>query len=172
MVPPSENKPPLANMPLFDPLNLPSLKFQPRVYGVGAWTAHVFFAYDLVALERPASLVELGTDRGESYFSFCQSVAENRTGTHCFAVDNWKGDAQSGLYEEITFTQVEAHNRMHYAAFSTLLRKSFDAAVTGFEDGKIDILHLDGFHSDDPSGMVWIPGCPRFQPADFCSCMT
>jgi methyltransferase family protein len=128
---------------------LPSQRFQPRIYGVGAWTEHLHFAYDLVAKERPAFLVELGTDRGESYFAFCQSVAENQTGTRCFAVDTWKGDAQSGFYEEITFQQVEAHNRQHYQDFSTLLRRDFDHALKEFGDGKIDILHLDGLHSEE-----------------------
>lgn len=133
----------------FDLAGLPSRRFRPRIYGVGAWTEHIFFAYDLVAEERPDLLVELGTDRGESYFSFCQSVVENQTGTRCFAVDTWKGDAQSGLYGEITFQDVESHNRMHYKGFSTLLRQTFDEAVSGFQDGKIDILHLDGFHSEE-----------------------
>ncbi len=128
---------------------LPSQRFQPRIYGVGAWTEHLHFAYDLVAKERPALLVELGTDRGESYFAFCQSVAENQIGTRCFAVDTWKGDVQSGFYEEITFQQVEAHNREHYKDFSILLRRRFDNALKEFDDGKIDILHLDGLHSEE-----------------------
>jgi hypothetical protein len=50
---------------------LPSRHFEPRVYGVGAWTPHLHFAYDLVAVLKPALLVELGVDRGESYFAFC-----------------------------------------------------------------------------------------------------
>ena len=67
--------------------DLPSSHFQPRLFGLGAWTGHLHFAYDLVATLRPRVLVELGTDRGESYFAFCQAVAENGAGTHCFAVD-------------------------------------------------------------------------------------
>jgi hypothetical protein len=139
---------------------LPSRRFQPRIYGVGAWTDHLYFAYDLVAKERPALVVELGTDRGESYFAFCQSIAENHTGTRCFAVDTWKGDAQSGPYEEVTFEQVEAHNREHYKEFSTLLRGTFDDALEEFTDGKIDILHLDGLHSEEAVRhdlTVWLP---------------
>src|SRR4029077_16525490 len=104
----------------------------------------------LVALERPAVLVELGTDRGESYFAFCQSVVENETATRCFAVDTWKGDAQSGFYDEITFRLVAAHNRSYYESFSTLLRCSFDQALQKFADSKIDILHLDGLHTESP----------------------
>ena len=35
---------------------LPSGHFQPRVYGVGAWTDHLHFGYDLVAIIEVASL--------------------------------------------------------------------------------------------------------------------
>lgn len=129
--------------------DLPSRQFTPRIYGVGAWTAHLHFAYDLVALLRPAVLVELGVDRGESYFAFCQSVAEHKTGTRCFAIDTWRGDEQAGQYDETTFAQVTAHNRADYEDFSTLMRCPFDAAAEKFSDGSIDVLHLDGLHSEE-----------------------
>ena len=129
--------------------DLPSRQFEPRVYGVGAWTPHLHFAYDLVALMRPRLLAELGTDRGESYFAFCQSVAENKTATRCFAIDTWQGDEQAGQYDETTFAQIDAHNRAHYLSFSTLMRCRFDAALEGFSDASIDLLHLDGLHSEE-----------------------
>ncbi len=127
---------------------LRSPRFEPRVYGVGAWTRHLHFAYDLVAALRPGVLLELGTDRGESYFAFCQSAAENETRTRCFAVDTWRGDAQAGGYDETTFREVSEHNAAHYAAFSTLIRANFDAALTRFADESIDVLHLDGLHTE------------------------
>ena len=128
---------------------LPSRSFQPRVYGVGAWTDNIHFAYDVVATLRPRLLVELGTDRGESYFAFCQSAAENGTGTQCFAIDTWRGDQQAGGYDETTFNEVSAHNAEHYAGFSTLLRCSFDEALERFEGESIDLLHLDGLHTEE-----------------------
>ena len=134
---------------LSDALNLPSRHFVPRQYGLGAWTENLYFAYDLIAQLKPAVFVELGTDRGESYFAFCQSVDENRTGTRCFAVDHWRGDSQSGSYEESTFRTVDAHNRSHYAGFSTLLRCSFDATLAKFAPESIDLLHIDGHHTED-----------------------
>jgi len=137
-----------VNAAPFDASSLPSNNFRPRIYGVGAWTEHIFFGYDLAAQERPGIFVELGTDRGESYFAFCQSVAENQKNTRCFAVDTWKGDAHSGFYDETTFQQVDSHNRTHYQLFSHLLRRTFDEALAQFGDGKIDILHLDGLHSE------------------------
>ena len=127
---------------------LPSHDFAPGIYGVGAWTDHLHFAYDLIAEMKPRLLVELGVDRGESYFAFCQSAAENKTGTRCFGVDTWRGDQHAGGYDGTTFAQVSAHNRENYEAFSTLIRSSFDEARERFASGSIDVLHLDGLHTE------------------------
>jgi hypothetical protein len=102
----------------------------------------------MVATLRPALLVELGVDRGESYFAFCQAVSEHRTGTRCFGVDTWRGDQHAGGYDETTFAQVSGHNRTHYESFSTLLRSDFAEALAHFEDETIDVLHLDGLHTE------------------------
>ncbi len=143
-----------------DEWNLPSRTFQPRVYGLGAWTDNLPFACDVVATLRPQLLVELGTDRGESYFGFCQAVAENGTGTRCFAIDTWRGDEQTGGYDETTFTEVSLHNREHYAAFSTLLRCRFDEALDRFGAESIDLLHIDGLHTEEAvrhDVEAWLP---------------
>ena len=128
--------------------DLPSRHFEPRLYGIGAWTSHLHFAYDLVAVLRPALLVELGVDRGESYFTFCHAVAENQTGTRCFGIDTWRGDQHTGGYDETTFAQVSEHNRDAYESFSTLVRSSFDDALARFDAECIDVLHLDGLHTE------------------------
>lgn len=128
--------------------DLPSRHFEPRIYGVGAWTHHLHFAYDLVAVLKPGNLVELGVDRGESYFAFCQSAAENRTGTRCFGVDTWRGDQHAGGYDDTTFAQVSEHNRANYEAFSTLIRGSFGDALEKFAANSIDLLHVDGLHTE------------------------
>jgi hypothetical protein len=129
-------------------IDLPSRQFEPRIYGVGAWTNHLHFAYDLVALMKPAVLVELGVDRGESYFAFCQAAAENQRATRCIGIDTWRGDKHAGGYDETTFAQVSSHNRANYESFSTLLRSSFDDALAQFEEESIDVLHLDGLHTE------------------------
>ena len=129
-------------------IDLPSRRFEPRIYGVGAWTSHLHFAYDLVATLKPAVLVELGVDRGESYFAFCQSAAENQTGTRCVGIDTWRGDQQAGGYDETTFVEVSEHNRAHYAKFSTLVRSGFDEGLGQFQPGSIDVLHIDGLHTE------------------------
>jgi Methyltransferase domain len=136
-------------MTALPPLTLPSRNFEPLRYGLGAWTEYIYFAYDLVAQLQPRVLVELGTDRGESYFAFCQSVIENKTATRCFAVDHWRGDSHAGAYDETTFLDVSAHNRTHYETFSTLLRCTFDEALDCFAAESIDLLHIDGHHTEE-----------------------
>lgn len=140
--------------------DLPSRRFAPLRYGLGAWTEHIFFAYDLVAQLKPRVLVELGTDRGESYFAFCQSALENQTGTRCCAIDHWRGDPHAGSYDETTFNAVDAHNCAHYAPFSTLIRSTFDDAQGRFEPESIDLLHIDGHHSETAARHdveTWLP---------------
>src|SRR5436190_995513 len=86
--------------------DLPSRHFEPYICGIGAWTPHLHFAYDLVAVLKPHLLVGLGVDRGESYFAFCQSAVENKTGIPRFGIDAWCGDQHAGGHDESTFAQV------------------------------------------------------------------
>jgi Methyltransferase domain len=143
---------------------LPSRHLEPLRYGLGAWTEHIYFAYDLVAQIRPRLLVELGADRGESYFAFCQSAQENKTSTRCFAIDHWRGDAHAGSYDDTTFADVDSHNRAHYAAFSTLLRSSFDAALDHFASESIDLLHIDGHHTEAAARQDVESWLPKLRP--------
>jgi hypothetical protein len=146
------------------PEQLPSQTFEPLRYGLGAWTEHIFFAYDLVAQLRPETLVELGTDRGESYFAFCQSAKENKMAVRCHAIDHWRGDGHAGSYDDSTYEDVVTHNSGNYAAFSTLIRSSFDEAIDRFEAESIDLLHIDGHHTEKDARHdveSWLPKLRR-----------
>jgi GT2 family glycosyltransferase/glycosyltransferase involved in cell wall biosynthesis len=112
-----------------------------------AWVGHLPFAAWLIQEVAPKIFVELGTHSGNSYFSFCQSVAANEISTKCYAVDTWQGDEHAGQYDDQVFIKVNAHNEEHYAGFSRLLRMTFDDAATYFADESIDILHIDGLHT-------------------------
>ena len=120
-----------------------------RVSDVSAWIQHIPFAFALVDMLRPRRIVELGTHKGDSYCALCQAVDMLHLKTSCTAVDTWVGDAQSGTYGEDVLIELRAHHDPLYAGFSTLMRTTFDDAageVGGFEDGSIDLLHLDGLH--------------------------
>lgn len=125
-----------------------------------AWVAHMPFAFWIIEAMRPSVFVELGTHYGNSYFAFCQGVEKIAMNTCCYAVDTWKGDEHAGAYGEEVFNKVTQHNQGHYAGFSTLIRSSFDEAVHHFEDGSIDLLHIDGLHTYDAvrhDFETWVP---------------
>lgn len=111
-----------------------------------AWVGHIPFAYWVIEKLKPATFVELGTHTGNSYFSFCQSIQDNKTNTKAFAVDTWKGDVHAGHYNESIFEDVNRTN-LEYRSFSTLLRTTFDSALEQFDDGSVDLLHIDGLHT-------------------------
>ena len=124
-----------------------------------AWLRHGPFAMWLVGILRPRRIVELGTHNGYSYFAFCQAVKEHRLSSTCIAVDTWMGDEHAGFYGDEVYEAVVQRNAS-YADFSTLLRKTFDAALEDIEDGSVDLLHVDGRHFyDDVKADFesWIP---------------
>jgi hypothetical protein len=127
---------------------LNAASFSPRVIeSPSAWLGHIPFAAWLIREINPIIFVELGTHFGHSYFSFCQSVAEARLATKCYAVDTWHGDEHSGQYTDDIFAQVVAHQQEYYAGFSQLLRMTFDEALNSFEENSIELLHIDGLHT-------------------------
>ena len=126
---------------------LDSMFWQPSRLGVdSAWYGHVPFAHWLVANHRPASIVELGAHNGVSYAAFCEAVVRCNLGARALAVDTWQGDEHAGLYDDSVYQDLCAFHDRRYAAFSTLLRCTFDNALQFVPDGSVDLLHIDGRH--------------------------
>jgi len=118
----------------------------PELVVESAWLQHAPFAFWLMGALRPRTMVELGVERGFSYFAFCQAVQRLALDARCFAVDHWAGDAHAGFYGEDVYHDVCRHNR-RYEGFSHLIRADFSDAHGAFADGSIDLLHIDGCHS-------------------------
>jgi O-antigen biosynthesis protein len=118
----------------------------PQYPGGSSWIDHAPFAFWITSVLRPRTFVELGTHGGYSFFAFCQAVKAFELETRCYAVDTWKGDEHAGFYGEEVFKRVRRHNEAHYAAFSRLVRSTFDEASAHFNDASIDLLHIDGRH--------------------------
>ena len=146
---------------------IPRGNFQPLRYrpgGIGNWSGHLPFASDLIAAIRPAIFVELGAHYGESYFGFCQAIAEYEVSCQCYAVDTWVGEEQAGAYDESVYQDVHAYNQAHYSSFSYLLRTTFDQALSNFADGSIDLLHIDGLHTHDAVAHDFYNWLPKVRP--------
>lgn len=112
------------------------------------WAGHKSFAYDLIRNIKPKVIVELGTHRGTSFWSFCQAVKDENLLTELFAVDTWKGEEHSMFYGEEVFEEVKEIQKKYYKDLKIkLIRKTFDEAVADFQDKSIDFLHIDGFHT-------------------------
>jgi len=111
------------------------------------WVGHIPFAYLAVDLLRPRCLVELGTHSGNSYLAFCQVVRALELSCQCTAVDAWQGDAHALHYGEQVYQSLRSRHDPLYGDFSRLLRATFDDATSQFEDGSIDLLHIDGLHT-------------------------
>ncbi|MBX3658431.1 MAG: class I SAM-dependent methyltransferase [Ramlibacter sp.] len=112
------------------------------------WAGHIPFASWLIRIAQPSIFVELGSFIGVSYLAFCQAIASSGAHrTRAFAVDTWEGDGHTGPYDESIFETLRRNHDPLYADFSSLLRMTFDAALSRFDDACIDLLHIDGFHT-------------------------
>lgn len=118
-----------------------------RIVSPIGWVEHIPFLSWLIVAQKPAVFVELGTHSGNSYLSACQAVLGNHLNTRCYAVDTWQGDEHSGFYGQEIFLSLSQYHQEKYAAFSNLLRMSFDQAKDYFSEQTIDLLHIDGLHT-------------------------
>lgn len=114
---------------------------------VVSWQGHIPFAVSLVRVLRPRCFVELGTHKGDSYLAFCEAVVRCSGTTRCYAVDTWAGDKHAGHYGDEVLEELRAKHDEKYGAFSTLIQSTFDAALDRFDDGSVDLLHIDGLHT-------------------------
>jgi Methyltransferase domain len=130
------------------------------------WIEHAPFAFWLMEAHRPRRVVELGTHLGYSYLVFAQAVTRLGLGlaTRCFAIDTWKGDEHAGFYDEEVFRELREYHDPRYAGFSQLVRATFDEAAKSFENGSIDLLHIDGRHFYDDVQHDFITWKPKLSP--------
>jgi predicted HAD superfamily hydrolase len=135
-----------------------------RLVAPGAWVEHIPFAMYLIETVRPRLFVELGTHSGNSYCSVCQAVKELGIDAKCFAVDTWCGDAHAGYYGANVLRDLREHHDPLYQSFSTLLQTTFDDACPSFQDGSIDLLHIDGLHTYEAVRHDFESWLPKLSP--------
>lgn len=116
-------------------------------HGILPWSGHRPFAYDLVRFIGPRIIVELGTHYGTSFYTFCHAVKDGNLNSQCIAIDTWEGDSHSGFYDNDVYETVRDIANRFFPNIHTLKRSRFSEAVTQFDDGSIDLLHIDGYHT-------------------------
>ncbi|MBN8910257.1 MAG: class I SAM-dependent methyltransferase, partial [Rhodospirillales bacterium] len=128
------------------------------------WIEHVPFMFWLVDALRPRRFVELGTHTGVSYCAACQAIELLHLSCSSYAVDTWKGDEHAGFYGEEVYSALADYHAQRYAAFSSLVRSTFDEAVKHFEDESIDLLHIDGLHTYEAVRHDYETWLPKLSP--------
>ena len=93
-----------------------------------AWLEHAPFAFWLMDVHRPRTVVELGTHRGFSYLCFCQAIERLGLNSTAFAVNTWKDSESSRFSGEDIFQRLAFYHRRY--SFSKLLRSEFDEALS------------------------------------------
>jgi len=122
------------------------------------------FGYDLVSEIRPGLTVELGTQGGLSFFTFCQAMKEQHIDGVAYAVDTWEGEDHTGEYDEEIFSSVRDHARDNYAGHAYLMRMLFEDALAHFDDESIDLLHIDGLHTYEAVSEDFRNWYPKVRP--------
>lgn len=131
----------------------------PRIV-LSAWLEHAPFAFWIMSALRPNSVVELGTHNAFSFFTFCEAAERLGLPTTLWAVDTWEGDDHAGFYGDEIYADVLAVKESQFDERAVLLRGYFADFVDQFDDGSIDLLHIDGRHAYDDvkeDFESWIP---------------
>src|SRR5436190_13843186 len=90
------------------------------------WSGHKCFGYNLVKYLDPGVVVELGTWKGTSFYSFCQAVKDSKGKTKLVAIDTWQGDMHTNLYGDKIFNDfLYGLNDYYKTLNATYLRKNF-----------------------------------------------
>ena len=113
-----------------------------------AWSKLIPLLFSLFALARPRRFVELGVHNGMSFFAACQIAEHLKIKTECVGIDSWVGDPHASFHSNEVFDTFRATIAERYPD-QAYVQAMFRDALGCFEDGSIDLLHIDGYHTYD-----------------------
>lgn len=128
------------------------------------WIGHLPFAFWLMEHFKPRTFIELGVHTGASYCAFCQAVESLNLSTKCYGIDSFVGDAHYGSYSSEVLNTLLAYHQPRYTAFSTIIQSEFTKARGNFQDGTIDLLHIDGTHFYEDAKQDFQEWLPKMSP--------
>lgn len=132
---------PLNNMTSLTVLQMPDRMVD------SAWLGHIPFAMWVVQELIPKVTVELGVHNGASLCAMLQAASNLNQNGRFFGVDSWVGDVHSGDHLPNVYWDLRSFQLQRYRSNSELIKKPFDDATDDFENGSIDLLHIDGCHT-------------------------
>lgn len=95
---------------------------------------------------KPRRVVELGSYRGDSFFSFLQAAQSVSELEDLVAIDTWEGDQHTGAYVEDVHKQFHTELDSRNDPRARSIRDFFVNAAQQFKANSIDLLHIDGAH--------------------------
>ena len=119
------------------------------VVGKTAWLEHAPFAFYLTSILEPKVFVEVGTDTGESYFTFCQAVDELGLDCQCYGIACEREAEEinresNGALDPADFQGLQDYNQSNYADYSQLIHSPWKDGLDRLSDGSVDVLHVNG----------------------------
>lgn len=118
----------------------------PQVYEFSAWSELIPVLSAILTIAKPRRFAELGVHNGMSFLAACNTVKRLNLGTECIAIDSWLGDEHAGFHEPRVFETFK-RNLGNLFPKQHFIRGLFDDAAACFDEGSIDLLHIDGFHT-------------------------
>lgn len=115
------------------------------------WGENRKYVYNITAKIKPLAILELGVYLGCSFFTFCQSLKDNRLNAMLVGVDTWQGDEHSGFYgDSIYNTFLDILNHVYPQQAVTICKNTFDIVYQEYYSSEapgFDIIHIDGLHT-------------------------
>lgn len=113
---------------------------------------------------KPRRVVELGSYRGDSFFAFLEAASQVPELDDLVAVDSWAGDQHTGPFTEQVYAQFHAELERRSDHRARSIRALFADAASQFENGSIDLLHIDGAHDYDAVKLDFEQWLPKMSP--------
>lgn len=128
---------------------------------VDAWHGHQSYAIALVKKLKPAIIVELGVQKGDSFFALCQGAVTY--GGKAYGIDTWEGDDHASHYGPDIFLETARYAARNYPETARLIPLTFAEASLMFKNRSVNLLHIDGFHAYEAVKTDWETWLPKMK---------